>query len=147
MKKLFIYYSLTGNGDLVAAEMEKKGYDIRRVELKKDMPKKFFFRIMTGGFLAGIKNRAALRDYDSDVTEYDEIVVGSPVWNGRLTPAANSVLARTDLSGKTVSFILTAGGGTAPKAEERIAKEFPGSRVVILKEPKKYAEELSKLDP
>ena len=35
--------------------MEKKGYDIRRVELKKDMPKKFFFRIMTGGFLAGIK--------------------------------------------------------------------------------------------
>ena len=55
MKGLFIYYSLSGNGDLVAEKMKEKGYDIRPVRLKKPMPKKFFSQIMAGGFLAGNK--------------------------------------------------------------------------------------------
>lgn len=32
MKKLFIYYSLTGNGDEVAKTLKEKGYEIRKVK-------------------------------------------------------------------------------------------------------------------
>ena len=35
MKKLFIYYSLSGNGDLVAERLSKLGYDPRKVKTKK----------------------------------------------------------------------------------------------------------------
>ena len=42
MKKLFIYSSFTGNGDLVAEEFKKKGYEIRKVIEKKKFPKSFF---------------------------------------------------------------------------------------------------------
>ena len=145
MKGLFIYYTLSDNGDLVAEAMKKKGYDVRSVKLLKPMPKKIFFQIMTGGFLAGIKNKAKLDGYDPDVSGYDVVTIGSPIWNGRITPAINAVLSETDLSGKKISFVLTSGGGSAPKAEARIKDEYPDASVVMLKEPKKYGDELSKL--
>ena len=85
MKKLFIYYSLSGNGDMVAKRLSELGYDLRKVETAKKMPESFFLRIL-------------------------------------------------------------AGGGEAPKAVARLEKEYPGSRVRVLKEPLKYPEELDKLD-
>lgn len=36
MKKLFIYYSLTGNGDNVANYLKENGWEIRKVEPKKN---------------------------------------------------------------------------------------------------------------
>ena len=43
MKKKFIYYSLTGNGDIVSDYLKEKGYDIRKVIPKHKLPKNFFF--------------------------------------------------------------------------------------------------------
>ncbi|MCR4681801.1 MAG: hypothetical protein K5647_00570 [Clostridiales bacterium] len=146
MKKLFIYYSLSGNGDLVAKRLSELGYDLRKVETAKKMPESFFLRILAGGFAAGIGKKEKLKGYDPDVAGYDEIAIGSPVWNGRISSPVNTVLAKTNLSGRKLSFILYAGGGEAPKAVARLEKEFPGSRVRVLKEPLKYPEELDKLD-
>ena len=145
MKKLFIYYSNTGSGDFVADYLAENGYEIRKAIPKKDLPKSFFFKVLTGGFIAGLNKKSKLKDYDGNVGDYDEIIIGSPVWNGRLSCPVNTVLAKTDLTDKEVSFILYAGGGTAPKAEKRLKKEFPFARITVLKEPKKYPEELKKI--
>ena len=146
MSTVFIYYSLTGNEDLVASKLSEKGIDVRPVKLAKPMPKGFFFAMMKGGFLAGIQNRAKLDGFNADVSGYDKVVIGSPIWNGRITPAINTVLDKVDLAGKEVAFVLTSGGGSAPKAEERLKNAFPGAKIVMLKEPKKNEDELSKLD-
>ena len=145
MKKLLIYYSLTGNGELVASKLSEQGYEVRRVIEKKKMPKTFFFIILSGGFRAGMKQKGKLIDYNNDVKDYDEIVVASPIWNGRITPAINSVLDLTDLKDKKLHFVFYAGGGEAPKTIKRINKEYPNADIVILKEPKKYQEELEKI--
>ena len=145
MKKLFVYYSLSGSGDAVAAYLKERGYDVRRAETAKPMPKSFFLQIMKGGFAAGIGKKEKLKDFDADTEGYDEITIGSPVWNGRLSTPANTIVSALDTKGKKVSFILYAGGGTAPKATEKLAKLFPGAPVTVLKEPKKYPEELKKL--
>ena len=42
MKKLFIFYSYTGRGDIVAQKMQEKGYEVRKVETVKNLPKSFF---------------------------------------------------------------------------------------------------------
>lgn len=42
MKKIFIYYSLTGNGDEVANYLKNKGYDTRKIEVEKPLPNNFF---------------------------------------------------------------------------------------------------------
>lgn len=44
MKKIFIYYSKTGNGEKVREYYEKNGYDIRKVEARRGLPKSFFGR-------------------------------------------------------------------------------------------------------
>ena len=145
MKKLLIYYSLTGNGDIVAEKMKELGYEVRKVISKRRMPKVFFFRIMAGGFLAGINAKDKLVGYDDDVSSYEEIVIGSPIWNGRFPPAINSVLKETNLGDKKLTFVLYSGSGSGPKAKERIQKEFPRAKIIELQEPKSKESELDKL--
>ena len=145
MKKLFVYYSLSGSGDAVAAYLAQNGYNTRKVITEKPMPKSFFLQIMKGGFAAGIDKKEKLSGFDPDLSGYDAVVIGSPVWNGRISPPVNTVISSLDLTGKDVSFVLYAGGGEAPKAVEKLSALFPGAPVTVLKEPKKYPEELEKL--
>ena len=146
MKSIFIYYSYTGSGDIIAEELNKKGVDLRKVIRLKKMPKSSFGGMMTGGFLAGIKHKDKLVDFDSNVEEYDQIIIGSPIWNARFSSPINTVLSKLNLSNKQVTFVLYSGSGEAKKAVKRINKEYANAKVIILKEPKKYPEELKKLD-
>ena len=100
MNKIFIYYSYTGNGEMVASCLQEQGYDIRRFTEKKKMPKSFFGGMMVGGFRAGLNLKGKLVDFNNDISNYDEVVIGSPIWNGKLTPATNAVLKALDLSNK-----------------------------------------------
>lgn len=144
MKKLFIYYSNSGNGDVAAKEMEKLGYEIRKVETeKRAISKVFFFGILQGGFLAGVKAKTKLKDFDPNIEGYEEVVIGSPIWNGRFSSPINSVLAA--LSPAKLNFVLYSGSGEGKPAEKRINKEYPGAKITHLKDPKKYPEELNKL--
>ena len=145
MRKLFIYYSLTGNGDLIASCFKEHEYDVRKVVEKAKSPKSFFFRVLIGGFRAGMKMKGKLINYNNDVSEYDEIVIGSPVWNGRFPPAINAVLKQTNFLGKTVAFLFYSGSGEVPKVEKDIKKQFPHSTILVIKEPKNRPEELRKI--
>ena len=145
MKKIFIYFSLTGNGDLVSSALPED-IDKRKVIMKKKLPKKFFFMVLTGGFLAGLNVKSKLIEYNTDVSAYDEVIIGSPIWNGRLSSPINTVLRDVNLLNKKVSFILYSGSGEGEKAVNKISRKFPGSKIIILKEPKKYNDELKKLD-
>lgn len=146
MKKLFLYYSNTGNGDVVAEVFKKKGYDIRKFDTVKKLPKSFFWAMMVGGFQAGAKKKAKLLPFDQDISSYEEVVIGSPIWNGRFTPALNGLLDVLDLSTSKLSFVFYSGSGEGKKAVERLQKEFPNASYIFLQEPKKYPEQLKKLD-
>ena len=144
MKKIFIYYSLSSNGDVVAEEFKKKGYEIRKVITKKKYPNSMFFRILVGGYKASFNKKDKLLDFDSDICDYKKIVIGSPIWNDRLTPPINSVISLLNLDDKDVSFVLYSASGNGEKAKEKIKSLF-GVDAVVLKEPKKHKEELEKL--
>ena len=146
MKSLFIYYSHTGNGELVKEYFESKGVDIRKVNPKHHLPKSFFFSILTGGFLSGIKHKSKLVDFDNNIDDYDQIIIGSPIWNGDFSAPINRVLSLLVLSNKKVIFVLYSGSGESPKIAKRLKKDLSGSLVINLKEPKKYKEELTKLE-
>ena len=146
MSTLFIYFSHSGNGDAVAEYLSEKGVICRKVQPRKPLPKSFFWSIMTGGFLAMIGHKSKLVDFDRSLEGVDRIVIGSPVWNGRLSCPINALLAEMDFGELPVSFLLYAGSGEALKAEKRLRKEYPLSPVLVIKEPKKYPEELAKSD-
>ena len=144
MNKIFIYYSLSGNGDLVAKELEST-CQIRKVEAKYKLSKNLFLACMKGGFHAGVAKKPKLINYDNDISNYDEVYIGSPIWNGRLACPTNTILKETNLENKNVTFILYSGSGTAKHAVKKINKLYPNAKIIILKEPKKYNEELKKI--
>ena len=144
MKKLFIYYSRSGNGDYVVSRMSELGYDIRKVEAKRSLPKSFFWSMMIGGMLAGMNHKAKLKDFDYDVSSYDEIVIGSPIWNGKFACPINSLLDKLDLKKKKLRFIIYSGGGDSPKCIAKIKKNY-SCDVYEIKEPKKYKDRLKEV--
>ena len=145
MGKIFIYYTRSGNGDCVAKKYEELGFITRKVETKYKLSKNLFLACMKGGFHAGIKKKPKLINYDNNIESYDEIFIGSPIWNGRLACPINTVLKETNLENKNVTFILYSGSGEAKHAVKYLNKKYPSAKIIILKEPKKYNEELNKL--
>ena len=144
MKKIFIYYSLSGNGEVVADYLNKKGYSIVKIETIKRMPKSMFFRILVGGFKASINYKDKLLNFDTDISKYDEVVIGSPIWNSRLSSPINTVLDKLDLSDKKVKFVLYSGRGEENKATKMLKDKY-NCEVINLKVPKKNKDELDKL--
>ena len=144
--KLFIYYSFSGNGNVVANKLENAGIEIRRVESKLKLSKRMFPCMMKGGFLAAIGSKPKLINYNNDVNNYDEVIIGSPIWNGRLACPINTVLRDTNLHDKKLTFVLYSGSGEAKKAEKKLKKKYPDSKIIILKSPMKNSSELDKLE-
>ena len=136
MKKIFIYYSLSGNGDYIANYLSQKNIDIRKVIPKKALPKNTFLRILIGGFLAGIKHRDILINFDNDISQYDEIIIGSPIWNNRLSCPINAVLDTLPLTNKKITFILYSGSGNATKMAQLLKEKYENINIISIKEPK-----------
>lgn len=146
MKSLFIYYSLSGNGDIVAKYLKEKDFEIRKIESLKKLPKRLFFQILAGGFRAGLKIKDKLSEYDKNIDAFDKIYIGTPVWNGQVSCPINRVLDDLDLSNKDVTLVLYSGSGKAPKIEKLVAKKYPNFKIINLQEPQKHQEQLTKLD-
>jgi flavodoxin len=145
MKKLFIYYSYTGNGDIVAEHLKSLRYEIRKVEANYKLSKNLFLSMMKGGFVGFRGKKPKLNNYDNNIDDYEEVIIGSPIWNGRLAPVCNSILNETNLSNKHVSFILYSGSGEAKVAIKKLSKLFKNAKVIVLNEPKKYTNEVEKV--
>ena len=143
MKKLFIYYSLTGNGDVVADYFKDKGYEIRKVIPKHRLPKNFFLSMMVGGFKSAINKKDKLVDFDKDISNYDKIVIGSPIWFDRTCSPINTVLNELDIDNR-FSFVFYSGGGEANNASKKI-KNLYNIDSIILRSPKDNKKELDKL--
>ena len=142
MKRLFIYYSRSGNGDLVAEMLKEKGFDIEKVEtLKNPIPKSFVLSMFIGGFKAAIGAHPKIKELVVNPELYDEIYIGSPIWNARFATPTNSLLKELKLEGKKVTFVLYSGSGTSKGATKKINKLYPEARIINLKEPLKYKEE------
>ena len=137
MMRIFIYYSLTGNGDLVAKYYEANNADIRKVIVKDKVPKSFFGKIFLFGFLAGINHKSKLVNFDNNIRDYDEVIIGSPIWNDRLSCPINTVLDNILLNDRKLTFVFYSGSGTSSKAEKKVKKLYPNAKIINLKEPLK----------
>ena len=144
MKKLYIYFSLSGNGDIVADEFKNNGYEIRKVISKSKYPKNKFMLMMIGGYKSSFDKKDKLINFDSNISSYDKIVIGSPTWNDRISAPINGVLDLINLKDKDVEFVLYSASGEANTAKDKI-KLLYNKEAIVLKEPKKNKNELRKL--
>ena len=122
MNRYFIYYSATGNGDYIASILEEKGYQIVKVETVKPIGKVGFFRMLKYGFQAMKNKKAKINPINVELKEDDVVIIGSPIWNDRLSTPINAVLGEFEFNKETTEFILYPAGTSTKKSFDQIAK-------------------------
>jgi flavodoxin len=128
LKTLVVYYSRTGNARFVAETIAAEvGADVEEVIDQKNRSGALVY--LTGGSAARRGKETKISPPTKSPAEYDLIVVGTPVWAGRPTPAIVTYLKKNDLSGKKVAVFFTQGG-KKPVAIEQTKALMPNSECI-----------------
>jgi len=111
MKTAIIYYSYDGN-TAFAAEAIKAAtgadiYEIKTVDTKKRTGP---WKIIWGGFQVIRNKMPPLEPLSVDIKDYDNIILGTPVWAGSPAPAMVSFLSKTKISGKKIALFCCHAG-------------------------------------
>lgn len=109
MKALVVYYSRTGTtkilGEAIAkglgAEVEELIDQKKRLGLRP-------FRWLIAGMDARRRKLTSIK-VQKPPQDYDLILIGTPIWAGRMTPAVRTYLESQNLEGKKVGFFCTGG--------------------------------------
>lgn len=129
MTSLIVFYSRSGNSKFVAQKLaEKLGADIEEVIDKKN--RRGVIGFLKAGFDATRGKETVIEETKFLPMNYDLIVVGTPIWNGRPSPAVRTYLRKNDVSGKKVAFFCTLNGNNSEKATRNIRKLLPEGNIV-----------------
>jgi flavodoxin len=110
-KVLVIYYSLDGNTDNIARRIQKMtNADLFEVETAEPYPAAPAYYWISRKQLKDGK-LPQLKQEIPDISSYDLIIIGSPVWWYTISAPMTSFLSKCDFSGKTIVAFATHGGG------------------------------------
>jgi flavodoxin len=109
-KILTVFYSQRGHTELIAKQIHSAaGGDIYGIELQKSYGKNYFAALISGGFDILLGKRPEING-KTDISGYDIIFAGAPVWFMTVAPALISFLNGADFSGKILIPFCTSGG-------------------------------------
>ena len=111
MKRLVIYYSYTGNTKKIALMIKNKlNCDI--LELEPKVPFSNDYDEVVGEYQNNsINNKVVeIKDINLNISEYDEIIIGTPVWWYTMCPVITTFLKQYDLTNKTIYPYATNAG-------------------------------------
>ena len=118
MKTLVVYYSRTGKTRFVAEKVASElKADIEEVVDLKNRSGRFGF--LKAGYDSTRGNETKIGKTQKSPSGFELIVVGTPVWNSRPSPAISTYLKRNDFAGKKVAVFCTNEGLGEEKAVER----------------------------
>ena len=125
MKTLVVYYSLEGNTEYVAERIKETiGADLLKLVPKKVYHDKGFAKFFWGGKSAVMAEKPELEAYVVDLTAYERIIFGFPVWASNFTPPIRTFVEdnKSGLSGKKIAAFACQSGAGAEKALAKLAK-------------------------
>jgi len=145
LKSLVVYYTRTGNArfaaETIAAEI---GADVEEIVDMKNRSGKLAY--LTGGSDARRGKETEIAPTKKSPADYDLLIVGTPVWASRPSPAVTTYLKKNNLAGKKVALFFTQGG-KKPSAIDQTKALIPNSEcvgVLTLIEPLKSKAESEK---
>ena len=128
---LVLYYSQTSNTKLVAEEIATRvGADIEEV-----VPTNPY----DGDFQATIERcmkerqegvKAEIEPLKADISKYDVVFIGFPVWFGTYAPPIAALLESIDLTGKKVVPFCTFGSGGLESSVKDLAEKQPNAVIL-----------------
>ncbi|MCR5699228.1 MAG: flavodoxin [Treponemataceae bacterium] len=150
---IIVYYSLEGNIDFVAKNLAEKisSKNLVRLETVKAYPTKGLFKFLHGGKDAMKGFKPELKTEIPDLSKFENIVIGTPVWASRPSAPINTFIEKSDFSGKNVYIFASSMGGSASSTIEAISSqvEKKGGKVIssvsLVNPIKKQEEALEKV--
>lgn len=143
--KYFVYFSLTGNGDFIAEYLKEKGYEPIKIEMVKTPKKIGFFTILKYGGRAMSNKKEDIADIPLFIKDEDEAIIGSPIWNDRLSTPINTILDKITFNKETTKFILYPAGEGTKKSFKQIEKLGFTSVPIVISNPLKNKDKVSEL--
>ena len=128
-KKIVVYYSYTGHTKMIAERIQEKlGCDI--LEIKPVTPYSTDYQTVVDEQQnnESLKETPEIQKVEKDLKNYDEIIIGSPVWWYTIVPVVRTFLKENDLSGKKIKPFATNAGWLGQTFKE-IIKLCPNSDV------------------
>ena len=119
MKTIIVYYSLDGNTKQAAETLAKAiGADVCEIQPVKPIKsagKPTFRTIMQGGGQVAFGLCPALKEFSADLSQYDRIILGTPVWNAKcasfVRTFAKKYARQHNLTDKVTAVFTLSGGG------------------------------------
>ncbi len=110
MKTLIAYYSRTGMNETVCKELQNKlGAEIEAIIDTKN--RKGFWGFITGGFDAAFKIMLEIKPIEKDPSNYDLVIIGTPIWAGVMAPAIRTYVSNNNDKFKKIAFVSVSGSG------------------------------------
>lgn len=129
MKTLIIYYSLDGNTKFLAESMAQVvGADVFEIKTVKDLGKGFM-KYIWGGKQVMMKEKPAILPFDRNLSDYEMIIIGSPVWASTFAPPLSTFLEGNKVSSKKVALFCSFAGD-AGKTFENFKSALKDNQIV-----------------
>ena len=111
MRTLVLYYSYGGNTRGIAEMIQSvTGGDMAEIETVKPYTGDYNAVVAQGKQEVDSGFMPELKPLDVDLSAYDTIVLGTPVWWCTFAPAMRTFIHKSDLSGKIIYPFATNGG-------------------------------------
>ena len=110
-KKLVVYFSYTGHTKMITDKIKEK-LDCDVLEIETVIPYSTDYDTVVNDEQNSERSNflPEIKDININLDNYDEIILGTPVWWYRPAPAIRSFLTKYDLTGKTVLPFATNAG-------------------------------------
>lgn len=137
MKIGILFYSKSGNtkqiADRIKQQTEKKKHDVDLVEVNPEKEPGFF----KASFSAIRQKPLPIQNDTFNVSSYDLLFIGCPIWVGKPAPLIKTMIQKTTGFNNTkASVFITCGGGEKPgsKAIEIIKSDLQEKQAMVLDE-------------
>lgn len=129
MKTLLVFFSYTGNTKIIA-DMIKDKLNCDILEIKTVIPySEDYDTVVNDEQNSEASNHLPeIQNIDIDLSQYEKIILGTPVWWYRPVPAIRTFLTQNNLSGKIIKPFAT-NAGWLGKTFKEIKLLCPNSKV------------------
>ena len=147
MGNLVVFYSRKGTtkniGEMI---INQENWDFEEIiDTKK---RKGIIGFLKSGKDATLKKLAKIKEVQKDPELYDLVIMGTPIWNKRMTPAIRTYITEKKNKLKQVAFFCTEGGKGGSRAFESMAQlcdKTPISTLEITKQDIKDGDHIDKV--
>jgi len=121
MKILLVYYSRTNNTRKISEEISTKlNCDIEEIRDLKERSGKLNY--LKSGYEAIRSKETQIEDMKNDPSDYDLVIVGTPVWASTMATPVLTYLNKNKNKIKDLAILITFGGSGYEKTTNNIEK-------------------------